>query len=625
MNRRRTIAAVLAVALLCALGVGIGSRSSGPPAPPPPASDPAPGAAPPAPLPAPAEAASAPTIPPLPAPRGALEGVVRSTGSASAIAGAEVTFSRAGAAASVRSAADGSFRFEPPEPGRWQLAAASAPGHVPFAPEWGFSQVAFDARPGERVSGISVWLRPQVRLEGQVQGPDGKPVEGAEVRVLGSATGDRALLPSAERATSGVAGAFALSAAEGDVLEALHPEFAPGRATVGLAARAARRVVVRLGKAGVSPARASVTGRVTSGGAPVEGALVGARLMQRGGPAGIDEVVSAQASSDPEGRFTLGDLPPGRYLLGAAREGFAQPRAVVARPGEDVRIELTGGARITGVVRETGSGKPVPSFRLVVLRGGRGWKMPIRSATVLDASGRFEVAGLPPGPVVLVASSPGLTPSEEVEVTVPAHPGVAEVEIRMSEGGRVAGRVLDRVSGEPIAGARVSLEGDAGGAPSVLDAGVSAFSGRDGAFQLVGLPPRTASLLVSADGHHARIVGGVEVRDGDVAGPVEVRLSPVAQGEDPRVELAGIGTMLEPRGRSALRISAVLPGGGAAEAGLAPGDEILSVEGRPISEVGLGGAVELIRGPEDTRVRLVVRRGDAPGAEVWVWRRLVRG
>jgi len=133
------------------------------------------------------------------------------------------------------------------------------------------------------------------------------------------------------------------------------------------------------------------------------------------------------------------------------------------------------------------------------------------------------------------------------------------------------------------------------------------------------------SLLVSADGHHARIVGGIEVRDGDVIGPVEVRLSPVAEGEDPRVELAGIGATLERRGRSVLRITAVLPGGGAAEAGLLPGDEVLSVEGRPISELGFGRAVDLIRGPEDTRVRLVVRRGEAPAAEAWVWRRIVRG
>ena len=110
-----------------------------------------------------------------------------------------------------------------------------------------------------------------------------------------------------------------------------------------------------------------------------------------------------------------------------------------------------------------------------------------------------------------------------------------------------------------------------------------------------------------------------------MAGPVEVKLTPVAEGEEPRVELAGIGAALARRGRTALRITSVVPGGGAAEAGLAAGDEILSVEGRPIAELGLAGAVDLIRGPEDTRVRLTVRRGEAPAAEVWVWRRLVRG
>jgi hypothetical protein len=185
--------------------------------------------------------------------------------------------------------------------------------------------------------------------------------------------------------------------------------------------------------------------------------------------------------------------------------------------------------------------------------------------------------------------------------------------------------VTDRVSGQPLSGARIALEGDSIGTPSVLDAGLAAFSGPDGSFLLGGLPSRTASLQVSAEGHHARIVGGIDVRDGGVAGPVEVRLSPVADGEDPRVELAGIGAALERRGRSALRITAIVPGGGAMEAGLAPGDEVVSVEGRPISELGFGGAIELIRGPEDTRVRLVVRRGDTPATEVWVWRRIVRG
>jgi hypothetical protein len=624
MRRRLAlVAAALLAALLLAFwlwpgGPAAPSRTDGEATPPP-----VPGSS----LRDPASAAASPGSAPAPrpAPRGALEGTVRSTDTGRAIPGAELTFSLAGAAASVRASADGSFRFDPPESGRWQLAAASATGHVPFAPEWGQSPVAFDARPGERVTGVTVWLRGESRYDGQVQDPDGKPVEGAEVRILGSATGDRALLPSTDRAVSGPGGAFVLAASDGATLEARHHGFAPGRALVDFAARSSRRVVVRLGRAGGASAPGAIAGRVTSGGAPVEGALVSARRLERGGPGSVEDAASAQATSDADGRFTLREMDAGRYLLTGTREGFAQPRAVVARAGEEAAIELTRGGRIAGTVREVGSGKPVAPFRLLVLRGGRGWKLPIRAATVVDASGRFEIADLPAGPVVLLASSPGHVPSEEVEVTVPDHPGVAEVEIRISQGGRVAGRVTDRISGQPLSGARVALEGESGGAPSVLDAGPATFSGPDGSFLLGGLPSRTSSLQVSADGHHARIVGGIDVRDGAVSGPVEVRLSPVAEGEDPRVELAGIGASLERRGRSALRINGVVPGGGAAEAGLAPGDEVLAVEGRPISELGFGGAIDLIRGPEDTRVRLIVRRGDGPSAEIWVWRRIVRG
>ena len=571
----------------------------------------------------PGSAAAPPSEPP--ASRGSFEGTVRSRGTAAGLPGAEVTFSRGGAAASVRCASDGSFRFEPPESGRWQLAAASAPGHSPFAPEWGHSPVVLDARPGERVGGLSLWLEPLGPYSGRVEDPGGLPVEGAEVRVVGGATGDRALMPSSERATSGPGGAFTLSASDGATLEARHAGFAPGRVTLDLAARTTRRVVVKLGAATSQAAPAQITGRVLSGGAPVEGALVSARLLLRGGPGSAEELVAAQATSDAEGRFTLGELGPGRHLLAASREGFAQARAVVARAGEEATVELTRGGALAGVVREAGTGRPLAPFRLEVRRGGRGWKLLLRAATVVDASGRFELPDLPPGPVVVTASAPGHLPSAEVEATVPDHPGVAEVDLRLGQGGRISGRVTDRATGKTLPGARIALEGDGGGEPSVLDPGATAVAGADGSFLVAGLPVRTVSLHVAADGHHSRIVTGIEVPDGGVAGPVEVKLTPVAEGEEPRVELAGIGATLARQGRSALRITGVIAGGGAAEAGLAAGDEILSVEGRPVSELGLSGAVDLIRGPEDTRVRLLVRRGETPPAEVWVWRRLVRG
>jgi hypothetical protein len=551
--------------------------------------------------------------------------MVLSRATGAGIGGAEVTFSRGGAAASVRCAADGTFRFEPPEAGRWQLATASAPGHAPFAPEWGHSPVLLDARPGDRVGGLTLWLSPVVRYAGRVEDPAGQPVEGAEVRVVGSATGERTLLPSTEGAVSGPGGTFALSAPDDATLEARHPGFAPGRATLDFAARSTGRVVVRLGAGGTREAPAPIAGRVLAGGAPVEGALVAARLLLRGGPGSAEDPVSAQALSDAEGRFTLRDMGPGRHLLTAAREGFTQARAVVARAGEEATIELTRGGTLAGVVRDAATGNPVAPFRVEARRGGRGWRLPVGAATVVDASGRFELRDLPPGPVTVTASAPGHLPSSGVEATVPEHPGVAEVELRLGRGGRVTGRVTDRVTGQPLPGARIALEGDGGSPPSLLDAGAIAVAGADGAFLVAGLPPRLVSLHVAADAHHARIVTGIDVPDGGAAGPVEVKLTPVAEGEEPRVELAGIGVGVERAGRSALRITFVVPGGGAAEAGLAPGDEIFSVEGRPVSELGMSGAVELIRGPEDTRVRLVVRRGEMPPSDLWVWRRLVRG
>jgi hypothetical protein len=625
MRRRQAIAAVAGAALATLLALWSW-----------PAGDPGKTPSPPGPVDGPATstpigppgaglAVSGPAPAEKPAPTGAFEGTVLSRGTGAGIPGAEVTFSRGGAAASVRAEADGSFRFEPPESGRWNLAAASGPGHAPFAPEWGHSPVVLDARPGERVHGLALWLDSLGSYPGRVEDPAGQPVEGAEVRVVGGATGDRALMPSSEKAVSGPGGAFAISASDGATLEARHPGFQPGRATLDYAARSSRRVVLKLGAAATRTTPTGITGRVLSGGAPVDGALVAARLLVRGSGGPAEEPVTAQATSDTEGRFTLQGLGPGRHLLTASREGFAQAQAVVARAGEEATIELGRGGTVVGVVRDAGSGLPLSTFRVEVRRGGRGWKLLLGAATVVDASGRFELTDLPPGPVTIGASAPGHLPSPEVEAKIPDHPGVAEVELRLGQGGRVSGRVTDRATGEPLPGAHVSLEGDGWVAPSILDAGTSALAGADGSFMVAGLPARTVSLHVAAAGHHSRIVTAIEVPDGGAAGPVEVTLTPVAEGEEPRVELAGIGASLARQGKSALRVAAVVPGGGAAEAGLAVEDEILSVEGRPVSELGLSGAVDLIRGPEDTRVRLVVRRGEAPAAEVWVWRRLIRG
>jgi len=182
--------------------------------------------------------------------------------------------------------------------------------------------------------------------------------------------------------------------------------------------------------------------------------------------------------------------------------------------------------------------------------------------------------------------------------------------------------VRDEATRSPLPGARVSVEGALEAAASTFPVLAEATADAGGRFVLDGLP-RRFSIQVAAAGHHARVLGGLEVGPGETSGPVEIALRPVAEGESPRLDLVGVGLVLAPMGEG-LAVVQVVPGGGAAEAGLARGDLVLRVDGAPVAELGFGGAIDAIRGPEGTRVSLGVRRGER-SFEVSAVRRLVRG
>ncbi|TMB10581.1 MAG: PDZ domain-containing protein [Deltaproteobacteria bacterium] len=87
-------------------------------------------------------------------------------------------------------------------------------------------------------------------------------------------------------------------------------------------------------------------------------------------------------------------------------------------------------------------------------------------------------------------------------------------------------------------------------------------------------------------------------------------------------ELTGIGAVLRPRG-DVLRIQQVVPNGGAADAGLGPGDAIVAIDGTRVTELGFDRATGAIRGLEGTTVTLRIRRGDRE-LDIVVVRKLVR-
>lgn len=622
MRRRSRLAAALAaaavaLAILLLLLQGPGEPSAAADGPPP-AEPSTPAPLLPGPVASPVRAgARAPADPPAEA-RGGFSGRVLSAAGGSPIPGAELTFALGGAASAVHTDGTGAFRFEPPFRGLWTLAAASAVGFLPFAPEWGTSPVLLDARPGAFVTGIEVVLQPAVRYRGLVIDPAGSPVPGAEVRILGAASGDSALAPLRERHASGPDGTFAFEAPDGAWLEARAAGYSPGRAVLDREVRAGRRLVLRLGAAGErSSALLAIAGTVEREGAgPLAGALVTA--TGRGA-----ELPAAQAVTDADGRFALRELPDGGYRVTASAPGLAPARRVARAGADDLVFRLSPGGSLAGRVTDRHSGAPVAPFVVTVLRPDLR-REPSRSLAVIDAEGRFAIDGLAPGPAELVVSAPSHAPSAPQPVTIPDGGAPATVEVRLSPPAGISGQVRDRASRRPIAGAEVEAEGLADRL-AIFPVRQRAITDAHGGFALSGLPEGRVSLFVRADGHHARIVGGIALREGQVAGPVDIDLSPVAPGEEPQLEMAGIGVVLEP-GEEGLRLRRLVEGGGAAEAGLQTGDLILRVDGRPVSELGFPNAIQALRGPEDSAVQLLVRRPGPPASELslTVYRRLFR-
>jgi hypothetical protein len=207
----------------------------------------------------------------------------------------------------------------------------------------------------------------------------------------------------------------------------------------------------------------------------------------------------------------------------------------------------------------------------------------------------------------LVASASGLAQSEPVDAKVD---DTRPVEIALHRGGTLKGKVVDRVSGEALQWARVTVDTSIGGGSSVVPIQASTVTNAAGEFELSGIAPGSRSAMFAAGAHHMRLLPKLQFDDDGTVGPVTVDLAPTKPGETPQLELIGIGVSLKPDGETLL-IQRVYPESGAADAGIAEGDRIVAVDGVPVAQLGLDGSIQSIRGPEGTQVTLMIRRGEA--------------
>jgi hypothetical protein len=313
---------------------------------------------------------------------------------------------------------------------------------------------------GERKAGVVLTIPRGMAVTGKVVDQSGKPISGVSVGADEAAAGDsgavmRRVVMGAMRdrgddlVRTGADGVFTMRLKEGSYDFAFKREgFAPKTVRAQAVTSVTKPIDVRLDPS------VEITGRVTRGGAGIEGVMINA----------IGESMSSTTTGF-DGSFRLTDLAPGQLMLNATKpDEFIQQIRPVTAPAADVVLEIPPGGRITGRVADKSTGAPVTSFQAGVSTprgGGMMIMMPASMRSVTNDDGTFALENVPAGQMQLVVSAPGYTTSRISNLTVEEGKTLANIEVALDTGVKLSGHVTGP-DGSALAGVSVRQDMVAG-------------------------------------------------------------------------------------------------------------------------------------------------------------------
>ena len=169
------------------------------------------------------------------------------------------------------------------------------------------------------------------------------------------------------------------------------------------------------------------------------------------------------AVSDSHGAFSIKHVPAGRYVVAASHSSLSplsvedpQDGGVDVRIGVEtsgVRVFLYRGHRVTGVVRDSTTGKPIPHAKVACTAPDSG--KPGLVSVVSNSLGRYELRATPSysNRTGICAAKSGYAPVT-VELELPSDELEVERDIRLPRTVAVTGIVKSK-AGLPLSGVRV--------------------------------------------------------------------------------------------------------------------------------------------------------------------------
>ncbi|HKS22214.1 MAG TPA: carboxypeptidase-like regulatory domain-containing protein, partial [Thermoanaerobaculia bacterium] len=427
-----------------------------------------------------------------------LSGSVTSKGTP--VAGATVQLTDEGEIYSAVSDAKGHYAVAALPPGRYNAMA----GHPAYA-------TAHAAEVHASAGATHAFaLPPRATVRGSVVDEEGKPAAGAFAAssmfgasspvVMTNAAGEFTLrLP--------VSGSTAIAASKTGYATAVTPPIAlePGETKSGVKLSLKRGFPLQVKV--VDPDRA-----------PVANAAVDIMLGGDGGEAFRMVPLPCSVLDRTKCRVTGADgtvetrLTEGKYDLRLAGDFVPKTlngQALTARSSPLV-VTVERGAEVSGRVMFS-DGTPVSDARVTVIPGAS-------TTAMSDANGAFTLKQLPRTALSLVAMSVDdvAMRSTPVKVTPPAR----DVTITFAKPARIEGRVIDRVTSQPVTSFNVTVtRGQAG--PMGRGADVNS---PDGTFVLKRVQPGPLELRVTAPGYVSGSASDLLVEEGKTLSGVEVKL-----------------------------------------------------------------------------------------------------